>query len=71
MIFAHELVIMVMEILGMLLVSAGLGCVAAWWFGLAGLLAVSGVCVLAFATLIAARQRAMLTPPKPANDGRR
>jgi protein-S-isoprenylcysteine O-methyltransferase Ste14 len=63
--FAHEIVIVVMEILGMLLVSAGLGCVASWWFGLAGLLAISGMCVLAFATLIALRQKSINAPPQP------
>lgn len=63
--FVHEITIVVMEVLGMLLVSAGLGCVAAWWFGLAGLLTISGVCQLGFATLIALRQKAINTPPQP------
>lgn len=65
----HEIVIVVMEILGMLFVSAGLGCVAAWEFGVAGQLTVTGLCLLGFATLTAIRQRSMLAPPKP--DGRR
>ena len=64
-----EVVTVVLEILGMLLVSAGLGCVAAWWFGTAGLLTISGVCVLAFATLVAARQKAMSTPPRSKTEG--
>lgn len=55
---------MALETLGMLLVSFGFGLVAAWWFGMAGLTTISGVCVLGFATLAAARQRAMSTPPK-------
>jgi hypothetical protein len=60
----QELLIVALETLGMLLVSFGLGLVAAWWFGMAGLTTISGVCVLGFATLAAARQRAMSTPPK-------
>jgi hypothetical protein len=67
--FVYEIMTVILEILGILLVSAGLGCVAAWWLGVAGLFTISGVSVLAFATLIAARQRAMNKPP-PTTTGR-
>ncbi|MGH3985871.1 MAG: hypothetical protein ACRDTZ_00955 [Pseudonocardiaceae bacterium] len=70
----HEVVIMVMETLAMLLISAGLGVIAAWFIGVAGLLLASGVCLLIFAMLIAMRQKSMsAAPPKSAtNDaGRR
>lgn len=62
--FVQELLIVALETLGMLLVSLGLGVVASCWFGLAGLLTISGVCLLGFATLAATRQRAMHAPPK-------
>lgn len=68
--FVHEVVIVVMETLGMFLIAAGLGCLASWWFGVAGLFTVSGLCLLGFATLVALRQKAMSTPPEN-NDGRR
>lgn len=69
--FVHEVVIMVMETLGMFLIAAGLGCLASWWFGAAGLFSTSGLCLLGFATLIALRQKAMSTPPNQNKDGRR
>lgn len=75
----HELTIVVMETLGMLLVSVGLGATAAsllgapGWLGGAGLLTVTGVCLLLFAMLAALRQKSMSAPPKSATDnaGRR
>lgn len=71
--YVYEIVIVVLETLATLLVSAGLGVVAAWWFGTAGMLTVSGLCLFGFATLGAIRQRAMSAPRQPANNngGRR
>lgn len=62
---AYELLIVTFETLGMLLVSFGLGFLAAWWLGTAGLLIVSGVALLAFATLVAYRQQSMKTKKTP------
>jgi hypothetical protein len=69
----HEIVIVTLETLGLLLVSAGLGAFAAWWLGTAGLLTVTGLCLFVFAMLAAWRQQSMSAPPKSANNnaGRR
>lgn len=72
--YAQEIIIVTMEALGMLLVSAGLGCLAGWAAGLAllgfgGLFGASGASLLGFATLAAFRQQAMAKPTKK-NTGR-
>jgi hypothetical protein len=58
----HEIVILALEVLGILLVAAGLGFLAAAWIGWAGL-AVTGVVLLSAAALVARRQREMSPPP--------
>ena len=67
----HEIVIVIMEILGMLSVSLGLGGVASWWLGIPGMLTVTGLVLLGFATLVALRQKAMSAPPNESTNGRR
>lgn len=57
----NELLIVAMETLGILLVAAGLGILAAAWIGWVGL-AVSGAVLLAAAGLSARQQR---PPPTP------
>lgn len=65
----NELLILAFETFGMLLVSLGFGVIAASWFGWAGQLTTTGVCLLGFATLVAYRQKAMLGPNKPPGGG--
>lgn len=55
-----EKIIVIMEALGMLLVSAGVGGVASWYFGVAGACLATGLALLGFATLVAWRQKAMM-----------
>jgi uncharacterized membrane protein YedE/YeeE len=57
----NEIVILALEVLGILLVAAGLGFLAAVWIGWAGL-AVTGVVLLGAAALVARRQREMTLP---------
>jgi hypothetical protein len=54
-----------MEVLGMILVSLGLGGIAGWWLGMPGMFLVTGALLLSFATLAAVRQKAMATPKQP------
>jgi hypothetical protein len=58
----YEIVILALEVLGILLVAAGLGFLTAVWIGWAGL-AVTGVVLLGAAALVARRQREMSPPP--------
>jgi hypothetical protein len=58
----NEIVILALEVLGILLVAAGLGFLAAVWIGWAGL-AVTGVMLLGAAALVARRQREMTPSP--------
>lgn len=67
-ILLQEVIIVGMETLGLLLLAAGLGMLAARWIGWAGL-AVTGLALVGSAALAARQQRAALrklTPTPPA-----
>jgi hypothetical protein len=58
----HEVLQIALELLGILLVAAGLGVLVAWWFGSAGFLIASGVTVLGAAYL---GERRLHPPRRP------
>lgn len=61
----QEILIIAMETVGMVFVSLGLGLVAAWWAGPAGLFLVTGICLVAGAGVAAHQQRNNLKQQRP------